>query len=114
MRELELGERIFEVTPDPPIRGQLGIIGRQEYQAHVFRLSEPLRCSRPAVIQEQEIQAVAEGLREGVDEELKHLCVQIGQSQEEPTTRGVPHGRLDGEPFEDVLDGADGLHPSGS
>jgi len=65
-----------------------------------------------AVIQEQKIQAVAAGLREGVDEEQKHLCVQRGQSQEEPTTRGVPHGPIDGEPFEDVLDGADGLHPS--
>jgi hypothetical protein len=114
MRELELGKRIFEVTPDLLNRGQLGTIGWQEYQAHVFRQSEALGCRRAAVIQEQKIQAVAEGLREGVDEEQKHLRVQRGQSQEEPTTRGVPHGPIDGEPFEDLLDVADGLHPSDS
>ena len=104
MRELEPGERIFEVTPDPLNRVQLGTIGRQEYQVHVFRQGEPLGCMRPAVIQEQEIQAVAEGLREDVDEELEHPCVQIRQFHEEPVTRGRPHGPIDIEPFEDMLD----------
>jgi hypothetical protein len=113
MRELEPDERIFEATPDPLNRVQLGTRGRQEYQAYVFRQGEPLGCRRPAVIPEQEMQAVAEGLREGVDEELKHLGIQIGQFQEEPVTRVGPHGPVDGESLEDVLDRPDGLHPSG-
>jgi hypothetical protein len=49
-RELEPGERIFEVTPDPLNGVQLGTIGRQDYQTHVFRRGEPRGCMRPTVI----------------------------------------------------------------
>jgi hypothetical protein len=68
---------------------------------------------RPAVVQEQEIQAVREGCCEGVDEELETVDVQIRQLQEEPVTCRGLHGPIDVEPFEDMLDCADGLHPIG-
>jgi hypothetical protein len=90
MRKLEVGERILAVRPDPLNRIQFGTIRRQADRVHVIRHSEPLGCRRPVVIQKQEIQAVAANLREGIDEELKHLRVQIGTSQEETVARGVP------------------------
>jgi hypothetical protein len=40
------------------------------------------------VVQEQEIQAVGEGLREGVNEELEALRVEIGQFEEGNRSRG--------------------------
>ena len=64
----------------------------------------------PTVVQEQEIQAIREGLCEGIDEELKHLGVQIGQLQEEPVTRGGLHRAIDIEPLEDMLDCPNRLH----
>jgi hypothetical protein len=68
---------------------------------------------RAAVVQEQEIQAVREGRREGVDEQLKALGVQIGQFQEEPFTGGGLYGAIDIEPLKDVLDCANGLDALG-
>ena len=65
------------------------------------------------VVQEQEIQAVGEGLREGVDKELETLRVEIGQFEEEPLTRRGRHGPIDIKPFKDVLHRADGLYPEG-
>jgi hypothetical protein len=46
----------------------------------------------------------------GGDEGLEAFCVQIRQLQEEAIVRRGLHGIIDGEPFEDVLDRADGLH----
>jgi hypothetical protein len=43
---------------------------------------------RPTVIQEQDVQAVGEGLDEGVDEELETFGVEIRQFEEEPLARG--------------------------
>jgi hypothetical protein len=112
-RQLEPGECVFQVAPDPLNRVQLRTIGRQEHEAHVVREAQVLGCMRPTVVQEQEMQAIREGLREGVDEELEHLGVQIGQFQEEPVTRGGLDGPIDIEPCEDVLHRSDGLHPTG-
>jgi hypothetical protein len=67
----------------------------------------------PAVIQEQDIEAVGERLREGVDEELERVGVQIGQFQEKPVACGRGDGTVDGEPFESVLDQPHGLDPRG-
>lgn len=68
---------------------------------------------RAAVVQQQEIQAVREGRRESVDEELKALSVHIGQFEEEPLTGGGRHGAIDIEPLKDVLDCANGLDALG-
>jgi hypothetical protein len=82
-------------------------------QAHVRGEDEPLGCMRATVVQEQEIQAVREGLCKGIDEELKALGVQIRQFQEEASTRRGLHGAGDVEPLKDVLHRANGPHPTG-
>jgi hypothetical protein len=109
-REVEPGERIFEVTPDPLNGVQLRTIGRQEHEAHVGREGEPLGGMGPAVIQEQEIEAVREGLGEGVQEDLEALCVEIRQLQEEPVARRRLHGAVNIPPLENMLDRANRLH----
>lgn len=85
--EVEPGQGVFQVTPDALNRVQLGAIGWQEHEAHVRRQGEPLRRVGATVVQQSEIQAVREGLREAIDEELEHLGVQIGQLQEEAVPR---------------------------
>jgi hypothetical protein len=109
-REVKPGERVFEVSPDPLNRVQLRTIGRQEHEAHVGREGEPLGGVGPAVVQEQEIQAVREDLGEGIQEELEALRVEIRQLQEEPIARGRLDRPIDIEPLEDMLDAPDGLH----
>jgi hypothetical protein len=69
------GHLVLQVTPDPRNGVQFRAIGRQEHQAHVRREEEPLGRMGPTVVPQEEIQAVGEGLREGVDEELEHLGV---------------------------------------
>jgi hypothetical protein len=59
-------------------------------------------CS--TIVQQEDIQAVGKGLREGLDEELEHLGVQIGQLQKEPVSCGWFHGAIDIEPLEGMLD----------
>jgi hypothetical protein len=111
--ELLPGHLVLQVTPDPLNRVQFKAIGRQEHQAHVRREDELLGRMGPTVVQQEDIQAVGEGLREGVDEELEHLGVQIGQLQKEPVTRGGLHSAIDVEPLKDMLDGANRLHAPG-
>ena len=72
-------QRVLEVSPDPLNRVQLRTIGRQEPQAHVFRPGEPLGGMGPAVVQQQEIQASRNGLREPIDEALEMVRMQLGQ-----------------------------------
>ena len=102
--ELLPGHLILQVTPDPLNGVQCRAIGRQEHQAHVRREDEPLGRMGPAVVQQEDIQGIGEDLREGVDEELEHLGVQIGQLQKEPLTCGGLHSAIDVEPLEDTLD----------
>jgi hypothetical protein len=64
----------------------------------------------PTVVQEQKIQALREGLRKGLDEELEALGVQIRQLQEEAIARGRLDRAIDIEPLEDMLDRANGLY----
>ena len=109
-REVKPGERVFEVSPDPLNRVQLWAIGRQEHEAPVGREGEPLGGVGPAVVQEQEIQAVREDLGEGIQEELEALRVERRQLQEEPVARGRLHGAIDIQPLEDMLHRANRLH----
>ena len=113
MGESEPRQRIFAVAPDPLDRVQLGTVGGQEYETHVSREHEPLSGMRATIVKEQEIQAVRESRREGVDEELEAFRVQIGQFQEEPLAGGGFHGAIDVEPLEGMLDGANRLHATG-
>jgi hypothetical protein len=67
----------------------------------------------PAVVPEQEIQAVREGLGEGLDEDLEALGMQLRQFQEKPFTGRQLHRAIDREPCKDVLHRAHGLHAIG-
>jgi hypothetical protein len=109
-RELEPRQGVFEVPPDPFNGAQLRAVGGQEHQAHVLREGEPLSRMGPTIVQQQEIQAVGESLREAIDEELEHLGVQIGQLQEEAVPRRRLDGAVDIEPLEDRLHAPDRLH----
>jgi hypothetical protein len=111
-RALEPRQRVFEVAPDPLDRVQLGTIRWQEHETHVGRERQLLARVRPAVVQEQAIQAVREGLGEGVHKELEALGIQIGQLEEKPIARCRLDSAIDIEPLKDVLDCPDGLHPT--
>ncbi len=67
----------------------------------------------PAVVQQEDIQGIGEDLREGVDEELAHLGVQIWPRQKEPLTRGGLHSAIDVAPLEDMLDCSKRLYTTG-
>jgi hypothetical protein len=108
--ELEPRQRIFEVAPDPLDGVQLGTVGEQAHETHVSREQEPLSGMRATIVEEQEIQAVRESCREGVDEDLEAFRVQIGPFKEEPLAGGGLHGAIDIEPRKDVLDCANGLN----
>jgi hypothetical protein len=82
-RALEPCQGVFEIPPDPFNGAQLRAVRGQEQQAHVLREGEPLSRMGPTVVQQQKIQAVREGLREVIEDELEHLGVQTGQLQEE-------------------------------
>jgi hypothetical protein len=108
--KLEPRQRVFEVAPDPLYGVQLWAIGRQEYEAHVGWQGEPLGGVGPAVVQKQEVQAVREGLGEGIQEDLEALGIEIRQLQEEPLARGRLYGAIDIPPLEDMLHRAHRLH----
>jgi hypothetical protein len=57
------------------------------------------------VVQSEAMEALRQGLREGIDEELTHLGIQIRPLQKEPVTRGGLHRAIDIEPLEDMLAG---------
>jgi hypothetical protein len=108
--EVEPRHIILEVTPDPFDGIELWAIRWQEHEVHVVRQGEPLGRMCPAIVHEKDIQAVSEGLGEGVDEELEHVRVEIRQFQEEALARRRLHGAVDVEPFEDMLHCANRLH----
>jgi hypothetical protein len=111
--ELLPGQVDLHVTPDPLNRVQLGTVGWEPYGLHMCRPSNPLSRMGATVIQEQEIEAVGKGLRQGVDEELKGVGIQIRQLQEQPLARGRGDGAVDVEPFKGLLDRPHGLNPAG-
>jgi hypothetical protein len=77
-------ERVLQIAPDPLDRVQLGAVRRQEDQAHVGGEREPPGGMRATIVQEQEVEAVRKGRREGIDEDLEACGVQIGQCEKEP------------------------------
>ncbi len=79
---------------------------------HVVRQGEPLGGMRSTVVQEQEIQAVSEGLGEGIDEELEHVRIEVWQFQKEVLAGGRCHGTVHIPPLKDVLNRANRLHPT--
>jgi hypothetical protein len=111
--ELEPRQGIFEVAPDPFNRVQLWTVGRHEHEAYVGRKGAWLGRMGSTVVQESEVEAVREGLGEGIHEHLEALGVQIRQFQEEPLTSRGFHGPIDIEPLKHVLHHADGLHARG-
>ena len=108
--EVEPGQRILEVPPDSLNGVELWTIRRQEHQAHVRGEDQALGSMCPAIIEEQEVETRGESRCERVNEELKHLRIQIRPFQEEPLAGYRLHGAIDVEPFEDVLHGADRLY----
>src|ERR687891_111992 len=82
--KLEPRERVFEVTPDPLDGVQLGAVRWQEYQTYVGGEREPPGGVRATIVQEQEVEAIRKGRREGIDEELEAVGVQRGQFEKEP------------------------------
>jgi hypothetical protein len=111
--ELEPRQRGFEVAPHARNRVQLRTIGWSEHQAYVGRKGAPLGGMGPAVVQEQEVQAVREGVCEGMHEHLEALGLQRRQCQEGPLTGRGCHGTIDGEPLKHVRHHADGLRARG-
>jgi hypothetical protein len=105
------GQGILQVTPEPLNRIQLWAIGRQPHSPQMVGPPQAPRGVGATVVQEQDVQAVRKGLGEGVHEE--HVGLQIGEFQEEALVRRWGHGARDIEPFEGVLDRADGLDPLG-
>ena len=67
----------------------------------------------PAVVQEQEIQAVREGLGEGIDEDLEALGIPRRPFQEKPLTGRRLHSAIAVEPVKDMRHHAHGLHTIG-
>ena len=58
---------------------------------------------RPAVVEQQDVQAVGEGLGERVEEELKALGIEVRQLQEEPCPGRRGDRAIDLKPLEEVL-----------
>jgi hypothetical protein len=102
--ELLPGHLVFEITPDPLNRVQLRAIRRSPHTADTVRPAESLRRVRAAIIQEQKIQAVGERLGARSQEEWEHVCIHIGQFQEEALAGSRRHRAIDIEPFDDVWD----------
>jgi hypothetical protein len=107
------GHVVLEVTPDLLDRLQRRAIGRQAHQAPVRREPEQSGRLGPSVVQQEAIQAVGEGLYEGVDDERAQLGVQLGPRQREPVARGGLDGALDVEPRQAMLDEAHRLRAPG-
>ena len=108
--ELEPRQGLFEGAPEPFTRAQLWTVGRPAHEAYVGRQGEPLGRMGPAVVQEQEVAAVREGLCEGMPEARETPGMQIRQCQEAPLTSRGCHGAIAIGPLTHVLHPSGGLH----
>jgi hypothetical protein len=106
------GPVVLQVAPDPRDRVQLGAIWGQEEQTHILRAGKLGGGVRPTMVHHEDLEAVGERVREGVDAELAHLGVQIGPRAEAPVTRRRLHGAIDIAPREDLLDRSNRRHPT--
>jgi hypothetical protein len=109
MGKLPPRQHVFEVAPNALDRVQLGTIGRQPDRADIRRQNEPLGRVGTAVIQEQDVQAIGVRLGKGVEEDLEHLGMEVGEFEKEALAGGRRHCTVDIEPLEDVLDRSDRL-----
>jgi hypothetical protein len=107
------GHRIFEITPAPLDRLELWTIRWPRDTADMFRPAESRRRVGAAVLSQQEIQALGEGLGERLAEELAHVRMPIGEFQKDARAGGRSHSPIDIEPCEDVWDSAHGLKAAG-
>jgi hypothetical protein len=82
-------------------------------QAHVGWDGEPLGRVRPAVVQEQDVQAVGDGLGTRVNAELEALGIAVRPFQEAPLPRRGGHRAIDRQPRQEVWHGPNGLHTAG-
>ena len=91
---------------------QLWTVGRQPHRLPLRRPPHPLGGVRPAVIAQQDVQAVRKGLGEGIHQELQGSGRQIRPFEKEP----LPGGRSDSatarEPLAVMLDRPHGLDPA--
>jgi hypothetical protein len=108
--ELQPGQPILEVTPEPLQRVQCWALRRQAHEADLRREGALRGRMRPTIIQEQDLQTGRERLREQVDQEREHLSVRIGPFQEEPGACEGRYGAIDVAPLEDRLNWTDRLH----
>jgi hypothetical protein len=113
INELLPGEGIFQVTPKPLNRVQLRTIRWQPHGSHMLRPPQALGGVGATVIQEQDVQAVGEGLREGVHAQLEPVSIQRGEFQEAVLARGWGDGAIDREPFAGGLEDPERLDPLG-
>jgi hypothetical protein len=105
-------EVVFQVAPQALDRVQLWTLWWQPGVPHIVRPLKPLGGMCAAVISEQDVEAVGKCVGERIDEDLEGVGIQVRELQEETRPRRGLHGAIDVEPFEDVLDCADGLHPT--
>jgi len=108
--ELQPGHVVLQVAPDLVDGVQLGALRWQNEQTDVLRQGELGGGVRPTVVYHEDIEAVREGLREGIDEELEHRGVQIRPLEEEPVARGGRYGARHREPRKDMLDASHRLY----
>lgn len=92
---------------------QLWTTDWQEHEAYVGGKGESLGRMGPAVIQEQEIQAVCEVLCEKMHEHPEAVGIQMRPFQEEPRADCGFHSTIDTDPRENVPYHSDGLHAKG-
>jgi hypothetical protein len=106
-------QRVFEVAPPPCKRVQLWTRGWQADQAYSGRQGASRGRMGPAVVPEQEVQAVREGRGESLHDHRHALGLQRRPCQEEPLTRRGVHGAIDRDPLHDGRHHADGRHARG-
>lgn len=106
-------QAVFEVAPHARDRVQLGTVGQQPDRAAIRRPDARWGRVSPAVIQEQDVQALGVRLGKGVAEELAPLGLEVGACETEARASGRRHRPRDLAPREDVLDRSEGLDAAG-
>ena len=101
-RELSPGPFLLQGAPDPLPRVQLWTVGRPPHVPDLLRPPHGRGRVRTVGIHEQEVQAVRQGLGEGVHQ----VWAGLGMARRPVPTAGLPggggHGPIDGEPRADV------------
>jgi hypothetical protein len=69
--QVEPGQTSLDVAPDPCTGAEFWAIRWQAHQVPVVRQGEPLGRLGPTMVQQEAVEAVSEGLGEGIEEELE-------------------------------------------